>query len=320
MSLRHSLFATSLILMGTPTLAALPQHVVDRARSIAMYAGGPDTEIVDINPVEELPGLEKATRVRYMDTLGRPQTLVMLPDGKHFIAGPVAQYPGDSASGNRRALEPSAQIARPKKQNRPAPSTATKSGAYRPDGYLRPESFTTPAVNLFEDITDAPQTFFSLLKDAPAVVDGRNEENIAYIMFDPHCPVCMKKYQALRPLIDGGDLTVHWIPVLAVSRAPYKELLAMADPGVSNDEQLQRMKQLIANGGYTGDIKDQAKAQSVLHRTTGLLAMIRGLKSADIPGGTPQTFYVDAKGELRHHFGYHPDHQQQLINAMGIGQ
>ncbi|MDQ2077401.1 hypothetical protein [Marinimicrobium sp. ABcell2] len=315
MRLQTLTLATALAVISTLTHAAVPEHVVNRATELAVYAGGENSEIVAIDRVEDVPGLSKATRVRYLDTLGRPQTLLMLPDGKHFIAGPLAQHRNDDNSAQRKSGDfPQSQPAQTQRsQNAPRPAS------YRPDGYLRPASFSTVAVSLFEEVEDAPKVYFQLLRDAPAVIEGSHPDNIVYVMFDPACPHCMRSYHGLRSKITSGQLTVHWVPVAAVSASPYTALLAMADPGASNEVRLERMKEITSNrGAYRGEIVDRSGAESILQSTTGLLAMIRGLQSPDVPGGTPQTFYVDAEGRYRHHFGYHPDHIPQLTEALNL--
>lgn len=315
MRLKPLAAAASLAVLSTLVFAEVPEHVKRRAAEIASYAGGVHTEIVEISRVTDAPGLSQATQVRYLDTMGRPQTLLMLPDGEHFIPGPVARYhPGDEPGVNRSGNQPHRQPAATQRVQ-----TQKGNNTYRPDGYLRPESFSTLALSMFEETESAPDVYFRFLREAPAVVEGNNPDNVVYVLFDPACPYCMRSYEDLRFAIDSGQVTVHWIPVMAVSAPPYSALLAMADPGVSNGERVERMKEIANNrASYRADIADRAGAESILSSTTGLLAMIRGLKSPDVPGGTPQTFYVDADGNYRHHFGYHPDHLAQLSGALGL--
>lgn len=316
MRLKPFAAAISLAAMSTFVVAEVPVHVKQRATEVAGYAGGKHTVIVDISRVTDIPGLSQATQVRYLDTMGRPQTLLMLPDGEHFIPGPVVRYQPEEESrvnsgGNNSHRQP-AVVQR---------ETHERSAPYRSNGYLRPESFSTIALSRFENTESAPELYFKFLSEAPAVVEGSNPDNIVYVLFDPACPYCIRSYQGFRSAIDSGQLTVHWIPVHSVSAPPYTALLSMADPGAPNELRLERMKEMAQKGAsYRGEIIDRDGAESIVRSTGGLLAMIRGLQSPDIPAGTPQTFFVDANGNFRHHFGYHPDHLTQLYEALQLKQ
>lgn len=286
--------------------ANVPEHVAERATAIAKSTGGSGTQVVSVSSIDDYPGLTQATLVEYQDAAGRAQSLVMLPDGEHYIPGPVAHYSVKSAVGPKQSPgQPKATPERP-----PAPT----AGAYRPNGYLRPESFSSIAEGVFESMEEAPKVYMSILQDATAVIDGQGD-NPVYVMFDPACPYCRDKYQMLRPLIDSGEITVHWVPVIGPSRDT-TNLLALADTSASNGERLERLQNMLDGRSYTGALPDRARTENILNRTTALLQMMRSVKSRNQPAGTPQTFFVDSEGLLRHQYGYGQNADEEILNAM----
>lgn len=289
----------------TATAASVPPHVAARAGEIAKGIGGSGTTVVQVERLEDQPGLSQATLVKYRDAVGRESELIMLPDGKHFIPGGVFEWKGASAK------SPAPQPLTPKT---PAPKPASASMAYERNDILDPADFSASVIEeLFEARETAPVSYFSILQDAPAVVDGTGSNHV-YVMFDPACGYCLRKYEGLRPLIDQGSITVHWIPVIGPSKAPYNALMALADTQATNEQRLERLHALASRQRIQVEVDDVEGTKRVLAKTNALRQMLRSSKSPNRAAGTPQSFYALPNGEIRHHYGYN-DFQVEQVRA-----
>lgn len=285
----------------------VPEPVIERASEIAKSLGGTGTIVKAVNRAPNLPGLRQGTQVIYTDSSGALQNLIMLPDGIHFIAGPLGQF--DPADGS---ISDAAGV----KQIPAIPSTANtnaKSQAFRLDGILRPANFTSAGKELFENQEQAPESFMTILASAKGIKDGNGGQEV-YVLFDPACGFCLKKYKELRPLIDAGKVTAYWIPVVGPATPPYTNLKALIDPGATNEEKLERLKQLTSRKPIIGKTKAPKEADELLKRTTTLLSIIRSDRSPDRGAGTPQMFYKTSDGVIHHQYGYSEDNIQTLIS------
>lgn len=277
-------------------------NIIDRASRIAIAAGGDGTTIKSVQRVQNLPGLRQATLVIYTDASGNLANLVMLPDGKHFIAGPIGAFDEKSDS-----IGPVNQqsIPHPDNQNKldAAATKPVKTEAFKLDGILRPSNFSTAGIELFSDPLKAPAYFIEILASAKGIEDGKMGKPV-YVLFDPACGYCQLEYNQLRPLIDSEIVKVYWIPVIGPSPAPYTDLIKLIDPGSDNETRLKRLKVLMAGENISEEAKDEAGAKQLLERTTTLLSLLRSERSPDKGVGTPQTFYIDNQGVIRHEYGF----------------
>lgn len=302
---RRTLTTYILVLMGTAhsVYATVPEAIVDRASAIAQAVGGAGTVISAVSRVDDLAGLKQATKVIYRDSGGNLQNLIMLPDGEHFIAGPLAQYDpttGDILRGNGEIVKvDSGEIGK------------ISTEPFKLDGIFRSSNFTNSGLALFSDPITAPSSYMSLLSGAPAISEGSGEAELL-VFFDPGCPLCMRKYEDLRPLIASNQVTVHWIPVVGPSVSPYSKLLALIDPSADNDERLKRLEAMTNGKIPDGKVGDIQGAKELLSRTTAMLSMIRGISSPTAQAGTPQTFYKTPDGVLHLQFGYSQDNVQVI--------
>lgn len=288
----------------------VPTPVIERASDIAKSLGGTGTIIKAVNRSPNLPGLRQATQVIYSDSKGALQNLIMLPDGIHFIAGPLGQF--DPADGSISDAAGVKQI----QTKRSAPEQKPNDQQFRLDGILRPANFTTAGKALFSDPEKAPENFMDILASAKGIKDGDGGQEI-YVLFDPACGFCLKKYKELRPLIDAGKITVFWIPVIGPATPPYTNLKALLDPGSTNEERLERLKTLTNRKPIIGKTKAPKEAGDLLQRTTTLLSIIRSERSPDRGAGTPQMFYKTDAGVIHHQYGYSEDNIKNLIADIG---
>jgi hypothetical protein len=323
-------FVLSLTLLPMPvlsdTIPAVPDSVRIRAVAIATSLGGKGTFIKEVSKAAEAPGLHQATQVIYTDSNGALQNLIMLPDGIHFIAGPIGIYdPTDRSISdiNRvKHIVPTsdniAEIPAPKKvPPRTEANNLPTDDPFKLDGIFRYSNFTTAGKSVFKDPVKATENYFSLLSAAKGIKDGKSGHEL-FILFDPSCGYCLLKYEELRPLIDTGKLTVYWIPVVGPSLPPYTNLLLLADPNLSTDEKLERLKLLTSKRSIPESAKPSPESSQWLKRSTSLLAMIRSEKSESRSAGTPQMFYRGNDGILKHQFGYSSDSFEKLVSDLDI--
>lgn len=298
----------------------VPDKIRERAAEIVEFAGGKQSTILTVERSQAAPGLDHATLVVYTDGIGNTRYLTMLPDGENFYIWQSMRYPRGSGAptsvpaATSRAPAP-APVQRPSSE---AGSKPASRQAYELDSVLGVEDFSREALSkAFEDPETAPETYFGLLDSAPAIEDGKSD-NIYYVLYDPGCSFCRKKYDLLRPYIDAGHLTVHWIPVASASRPPFTALFALADPGASNDERLDRLRALATNTPKKVSIGDKDMAAELLMQSTFLLGMLRNANDPDKQAGTPQSFYRTPGGELRQHYGAHENHLKELLQDFNI--
>lgn len=327
---RLSRFVLSLTLLPIPAFAdttpAVPDSVRERAEAIASTLGGIGTLIKEVSKAAEAPGLHQATQVIYTDSNGALQNLIMLPDGIHFIAGPIGIYdPSDSSISDINKVklivpssEPKAKLPAPPKapplSEADAPSTIEP---FKLDGIFRYSNFTTAGKAVFKDPVSATENYFSLLSGAKGIKDGNGGHEL-FMLFDPGCGYCLLKYEELRPYIDAGKLTVHWIPVVGPSLPPYTNLLLLVDPTLSNEEKLARLKLFVTKRPIPSGVSPSPESSNWLKRTTALLAMIRSEKTETRSAGTPQMFYKDNNGVIKHQFGYSSDSLSKLLTDLKI--
>lgn len=291
-----ALFA-AILFQGTFNLANadVPAPIYERASAIAKSMGGEGTIIKAVSRVDDVSALKQATKVIFTDGSGSLQNLIMLPDGQHFIAGPLARY--NPESGN---------IIRGDGEVISNPASLDKPVIFEPfqlDGIFRPSNFTNASLELFSDPNNAPESFMAMLQAAPAIIEGSGPFEIT-IIIDPNCNFCIQKYQDLRPLVNTNQITVRWIPAIGPSVSPYSKLLALIDPGADNHERLTRLRAMVNREVYEGKVADVEGAKSLLTRTTAILGMLRGTRDPNKQAGTPQSFYKTPDGVLHQQFGY----------------
>ncbi|UUA75182.1 DsbA family protein [Cellvibrio sp. QJXJ] len=307
----------------------VPDAVQSRAAEIAIAVGGKGTYIKAIQRAPDAPGMRQATQVIYVDGRGALQNLIMLPDGLHFIAGPIAVYnAGDKSisDANGKVLiagtntEPTKEISTvstPAVQERQQASTSTVYEPFKLDGIFRFSNLTSAGKSVFKDPVNAPENYYSLLKSANGIKDGKGGHEI-FVLIDTACPYCMKKYEELQPLIGAGEITVYWIPVVGPSRPPYSNLVALTDPGLTNDERLTKLKAIANNMPLDGALSKPDEAKDWLTRTTALLSMIRSEKSDVRSAGTPQMFFKSTDGVIHHQYGYNESFLKTLKADLNI--
>jgi len=293
----------------------VPEAVKERAIAIATTLGGKGSFIKEVSKAADAPGLRQATQVIYTDANGALQNMIMLPDGIHFIAGPIGIYdpsdnsisdinrtkhivPSESADTN---IEP--VTASPTQAPPATPAPALPEERFKLDGIFRYSNFTTAGKAVFKDAANATANYFSLLDAAKGVKDGNGGHEL-YVLFDPQCHFCLLKYEGLRPLIDAGKVTVYWIPVVGPSEPPYTNLLLLTDPNTTNEQKLERLKLFAKKLPLNEEVKPGVESSHWLKRTTSLLAMIRSESSETRSAGTPQMFYKTDDGTIKQQYGY----------------
>lgn len=287
------------------------ENVINRASQIAIAAGGDGTIVKSVQRAQNLPGLRQATLVIYNDASGNLANLIMLPDGVHFIAGPIGAFDEKSKTIGSAIISNQSVATTVVAQPKSPPPVKIKPDTFTLDGILRPSNFSTAGIALFSNPDKAPEYFMEILASANGIQDG-NKGRPVYILFDPACGYCQQEYHELRPLIESGKITAYWIPVVGPSAPPYTELVQLIDPNSTNEVRLKRLTALMQGATITDKIEQMEAATQMLERTTTLLSLLRSERSPDRGVGTPQTFFVTDDGTIRHEYGYSDDLANKL--------
>ena len=273
---------TALLFLSLDAAADVPKAISVRANEIARTYGGPNYQVTSIQKLPNVGELKNATQVMFTDSLGSPVSFVMLNDGKHIIKGTLEVW------------DPSLQPAADKLYA--PPSAVSRSSLY---GEFQEDDFTPSGLSQLMTANTAPDQsavdfYLSILSRSAYINDG-SAGPIVYSLIDPSCPACANEYSLLRDLIDAQKITVRWVPVLTVSRAPYGKLLSLFDPLYSNEEKVDLIGVYFNKGAAVPLRSDSASLMDSLRRNQSLLEVVALSEGADTPTGTPLTLLPETK-------------------------
>ena len=127
------------------------------------------------------------------------------------IPSPSTASPGSQVSGQESTTE--------SEVNGDALSDLTVTdvaGAAAFANHLKGMLTSDPEIEAIRSITEPQKqqkAYLEYVKERPAITQGSGPRHL-YVLFDANCPVCHKYYQQIKPKVDRGQLTIHWIPVV----------------------------------------------------------------------------------------------------------
>lgn len=143
------------------------------------------------------------------------------------------------------------------------------------------------AIRSITEPEEQQQAYLDYVKGRPAITQGSGPRHL-YVLFDVNCPVCHKYYQQIKPKVDRGQLTVHWIPVVIFpdqrsSLTAGAQMLSLVEGG-HQEQALQMLDNAMMSQGYAQVLDDHYSDEQHAHSLEGV---IRG--SATMAMAKPET-------------------------------
>ena len=150
---------------------------------------------------------------------------------------------------------------------------------------------------------DKPQPANGAWIDAVEKADGFTEGRqgmLVHAFVDLNCGYCSLLYQQLRPLIDRGQVRVHWIPVAILhesSATLAAEVMQAPTPAARLAEHEAKRNASRGAGGLRGQ-PPSARTQQILETNGGLLKVVNEGLAA-----TPVMLFRGKNGQVFQHAG-----------------
>ena len=118
----------------------------------------------------------------------------------------------------------------------------------------------------------AMQAFWNRAMALPGIDTGPVDASKRMVVyFDPHCPVCAKQWQVLRPYLQ--QVRIHWVPVAYMDASSARVAAAMldaTDPVAALTTNEQNFDSKANKGGYQPSAAPSAARVAQVERNTRL--------------------------------------------------
>ncbi len=210
----------------------------------------------------------------------KPAVMYVTQDGKTAFAGVVWDAKTGQVLSNNMITDADKQASEAL-----PPASGAQSSANQPAAQQLPPLSAQKAV---EQINSKR----GFLDGKPRPID-----QILYVVFDPKCPYCHKLYQALRPAVAAGQITVKWLPVIVLGNDQQRlKSLDSIVTGLAMKDQTKAIQQVFENASLAGGKPDERIVADLMTNEQFLRATYTS--NPDLGQiGVPTAYYLNAAGQ-----------------------